>query len=79
MRAADHIVDLGPGAGEHGGAVVFEGDYAGLIAPSNTSLTGRYLRGELKVSHRKVPPPHHSQRLAEILRRTHAQPQRAST
>ena len=27
MRAADHIVDLGPGAGEHGGSIVFEGDY----------------------------------------------------
>ncbi len=54
MRAADHIIDLGPGAGEHGGTVVFEGDYAGLIAPANQSLTGRYLRGELKVSHRKT-------------------------
>jgi excinuclease ABC subunit A len=53
MKAADHIIDLGPGAGEYGGTVVFEGDYAGLIAPANESLTGRYLRGELKVSHRK--------------------------
>ena len=53
MKAADHIIDLGPGAGEHGGTVVYEGDYPGLIAPTNTSLTGRYLRGELKVSHRK--------------------------
>ena len=53
MRAADHIIDLGPGAGEYGGTVVFEGDYPGLIAPANESLTGRYLRGELKVSHRK--------------------------
>ncbi len=53
MKAADHIIDLGPHAGEHGGTVVFEGDYAALVAPSNQSLTGRYLRGELKVSHRK--------------------------
>ncbi len=53
MKAADHIIDLGPAAGEHGGNVVFEGDYASLIAPANQSLTGRYLRGELKVSHRK--------------------------
>ena len=53
MRAADHIIDLGPGAGEFGGRIVFEGDYPSLIAPSNESLTGRYLRGELKVSHRK--------------------------
>ena len=53
MKAADHIIDLGPNAGEHGGQIVFEGDYAHLIAPKNQSLTGRYLRGELKVSHRK--------------------------
>src|SRR6185312_15636883 len=53
MRAADHIIDLGPHAGEHGGRLVFEGDYPSLIAPSNESLTGRYLRGELKVSQRK--------------------------
>ena len=53
MKAADHIIDLGPGAGELGGTVVFEGDYKSLIAPKNESLTGRYLRGDLKVSHRK--------------------------
>jgi excinuclease ABC subunit A len=53
MRAADHILDLGPGAGEHGGNVVFEGSYPALIAPSNSSLTGRYLRGELAVSRRR--------------------------
>jgi excinuclease ABC subunit A len=52
MRAADHVVDLGPGAGEHGGSIVFEGCYPALIAPSNSSLTGRYLRGELAVSRR---------------------------
>ena len=53
MKAADHIIDLGPGAGEHGGNIVFEGDYAALTAPANKSLTGRYLRRELKVSRRK--------------------------
>ncbi len=45
MRSADHIVDLGPGAGENGGRVVFEGPYASLLA-SSPSLTGMYLRGE---------------------------------
>ncbi len=50
MRAADHIVDLGPGAGELGGSIVFEGSFAELIAPGNQSLTSKYLRGELKVS-----------------------------
>jgi excinuclease ABC subunit A len=50
MRAADHIVDLGPGAGEHGGHIVFEGTLAALMAEGNHSLTARYLRRELKVS-----------------------------
>jgi excinuclease ABC subunit A len=50
MRAADHIVDLGPGAGEHGGNIVFEGPLANLVASGNGSLTSRYLRGDLRVS-----------------------------
>lgn len=48
MRSADHIIDLGPRAGEHGGEVVFEGTYARLLRDSG-SLTGRYLRGEMKI------------------------------
>lgn len=50
MRAANHIVDLGPGAGENGGAVVFQGNYTQLLEPANTSLTGRYLRNEMSTS-----------------------------
>jgi excinuclease ABC subunit A len=50
MRAADHIVDLGPGAGERGGNLVFEGDFPALIAEKNGSLTGHYLRHEIEVS-----------------------------
>jgi excinuclease ABC subunit A len=50
MRAADHIVDLGPGAGEHGGNIIFEGPFCKLMANSNASLTAKYLRGELHVS-----------------------------
>ena len=50
MRAADHIVDLGPGAGERGGEIVFEGPFEKLVASGNGSLTARYLRGELRVS-----------------------------
>jgi excinuclease ABC subunit A len=50
MRAADHIVDLGPGAGERGGEIVFEGPLEKLVASGNGSLTARYLRGELRVS-----------------------------
>ena len=40
MRSADHIIDLGPGAGEHGGGIVFEGAYPRCIADRNGSLTG---------------------------------------
>ena len=36
MRSADHIVDLGPGAGENGGRIVFEGSYAQLIGDGGT-------------------------------------------
>ena len=42
MRAADHIIDIGPGAGEHGGQVVAEGTYEDIMANTN-SLTGNYL------------------------------------
>jgi excinuclease ABC subunit A len=47
MRGADYIVDMGPGAGEHGGQVVFAGPASSLFDDSNSSLTSRYLRGEL--------------------------------
>ncbi len=42
MRAADHIIDMGPGAGEHGGHIVAEGTYKDIMANTN-SLTGDYL------------------------------------
>jgi excinuclease ABC subunit A len=45
MRAADHILDLGPGAGENGGHVVYEGSYEGLLEDGAGSMTARYLRG----------------------------------
>jgi len=48
IRAADYIIDLGPGAGEYGGAVVYAGDIPGLLK-SKDSLTGQYLRGQLKI------------------------------
>ncbi len=50
MRAADHIVDLGPGAGELGGHVIYEGTYQQLLQDGGQSLTGAYLRGERHVS-----------------------------
>jgi len=52
MRAADHILDLGPGAGENGGKVVAAGTYNDIIRMPH-SLTGRYLADEL---HIQIPP-----------------------
>ena len=46
IRTADYVVDLGPGAGEHGGHVIFQGTPAELLQHGNGSLTGAYLRGE---------------------------------
>ena len=51
IRMADYVVDIGPGAGEHGGRVVYAGDVAGLLA-SGRSLTGQYLKGT-----RRIPVP----------------------
>ena len=48
MRAAGRILDMGPGAGEHGGKVVAHGTYAEILA-HKTSLTGRYLSGDLRI------------------------------
>ncbi len=45
MRAADYIVDIGPGAGEHGGEIIAVGTIDEIMA-SKKSLTGQYLRGE---------------------------------
>ncbi len=46
IRTADYLVDLGPGAGEHGGHVIFQGRPGDLLCDGNDSLTGQYLRGE---------------------------------
>ena len=48
IRKADHIIDLGPGAGEHGGRVIVSGPLDAVIK-SDESLTGKYLRGDLKI------------------------------
>jgi len=52
MREADHLIDLGPGAGKHGGLVIAEGTFD-EVARNPTSITGKYLRGELSIP---IPP-----------------------
>ena len=59
IRAADQVVDLGPGAGAHGGEVIAQGT-AEEIAANPRSLTGRYLSGTLRIaipSERRPPDP----------------------
>jgi excinuclease ABC subunit A len=48
IRSSDYVIDMGPGAGEKGGSIIFEGTPDELVA-SDASLTGRYLSGKLKV------------------------------
>jgi excinuclease ABC subunit A len=52
IKAADWIVDIGPGAGEHGGEIVVSGNLAELLS-SPTSITGKYLSGERAID---IPP-----------------------
>jgi excinuclease ABC subunit A len=62
IRAADHVIDLGPRAGRLGGEVVAEGDVEEILRHPS-SLTARYLRGDLRIP---VPP---GRRLADRKRR----------
>ena len=56
IRAADHIIDLGPGAGRDGGRVVYEGDVKGLLKQKD-SRTADYLTGRVRIeSPRRVKP-----------------------
>ncbi len=48
IRAADWVVDIGPGAGEHGGEIVFSGPLDGLLK-RRKSITAKYLRGEMSI------------------------------
>jgi excinuclease ABC subunit A len=49
MKAADHIIDIGPAAGTHGGELIFSGTYDEIIKDDN-SLTGRYLSGKEEIT-----------------------------
>jgi len=49
MKAADHIIDIGPAAGTHGGELIFSGDYSAIVKDGN-SLTGKYLSGAEEIS-----------------------------
>ncbi|HKO87160.1 MAG TPA: excinuclease ABC subunit UvrA [Burkholderiales bacterium] len=65
IRAADHVVDMGPGAGEHGGQIIAEGTPR-MIEESDASVTGQYLSGvrSIALPSRRVKPD--SERLLRI-------------
>ncbi len=52
IKAADEVIDIGPGAGIHGGELIFQGTYDELIKDNN-SLTGKYLNGSMRI---ELPP-----------------------
>src|SRR5262249_6196883 len=58
IRLADHVLDIGPGAGMHGGHIVAHGTPADIMRSAN-SLTGKYLTGELAVAIPERRPPNH--------------------
>ena len=56
IMAADHVLDMGPGAGIHGGKVVFNGSVEGLLA-CESSITGAYLSGRMAIETPKTRRP----------------------
>jgi len=66
IRTADWIVDIGPGAGEHGGRVVHSGDLAGLLA-NQESVTGAYLSGRRSIPMPQVRRPVDAKRQVRVL------------
>jgi excinuclease ABC subunit A len=65
MRAADHVIDLGPGAGKHGGEVIAEGTIE-EITRNSASITGKYLSGELKIPTPTTRRPREAHRTIRI-------------
>jgi len=67
MRSADYIVDLGPGAGENGGHVLFSGTYPELLADGKGSLTSKYLNGRLHVASIRTRRKVHPKRVLKVI------------
>lgn len=66
IRCADHVIDIGPGAGVHGGNVVAEGTMDEIIANPN-SLTGQYLSGAKEIAVPKERTPRDPKKIVELL------------
>ncbi len=66
IRAADHVIDIGPGAGIHGGRVVAEGTIQQIL-DSPESLTGQYLSGVKEISIPKKRTPRNAKKTVELI------------
>ena len=65
IRLADYVLDIGPGAGMHGGHIVAQGTPAEIMK-NPKSLTGKYLTGEMSVAIPERKPPNHRRTIKVI-------------
>ncbi|WOH36949.1 excinuclease ABC subunit UvrA [Thalassotalea fonticola] len=65
IKEADHVIDIGPGAGVHGGQVIAEGTIDDILA-SDDSLTGKYLSGALKIEIPEKRTPFNNKEVIEL-------------
>ena len=65
IRTADHVVDIGPGAGVHGGRILVQGT-AAEIAASDESLTGQYLSGKRRIAPPALRTPYDPKRVLRL-------------
>jgi len=66
IRSADHIIDIGPGAGVHGGEIIAQGKLADIIGNEN-SLTGKYLSGVEKIAIPEKRTPFDQDKVLQLL------------
>lgn len=65
IKEADHVIDIGPGAGVHGGQIIAEGTIDDILA-SEDSLTGKYLSGALKIDIPEKRTPFNNEEVIEL-------------
>lgn len=69
ILSADHVIDIGPGAGEHGGAIVAEGTPKQVLANKH-SLTGQYLSGKKEIQYKKTRTKADTSRMIQLKKAT---------
>ena len=74
IRAADHVIDIGPGAGVHGGQVVAEGTLEAIMAVPE-SLTGQYMSGKRKIEVPKQRVPADAEKVLRLTGCARQQPE----